>query len=226
MTEPPRPRSSIRTWPFLCLALALLALALLWQSDALRAHVQPLALVQAWRGLAAEIGWPGVLVSFVLACTAAVPLSLLTVLAVLAFEPWAGALLAWVGASLSACLPFAAGRGLGRPVLEAWAGPRLRALNALAERRGILAVVAVRLVPAAPFAVVNLLLGATRIGWGALLIGNALGMLPMLVATAWLAPHILAQLQQPSGLGWAALAGIVGLVIAASWGLRRWAGRL
>ena len=53
-------------------------------------------------------------------------------------------------------LTFGLGRYLGQAAVTQWAGPRVQALNALAARRGLLAVIAVRLVPAAPFAVVNL----------------------------------------------------------------------
>ena len=95
--------------------------------------------------------------------------------------------------------------------------------NSLIARRGLIAVVAVRLVPAAPFALVNLILGATRIGWAPFLAGNVLGMLPMVSITAWLAPQILAQIQEPSGAGWAVVAAVLLLVAVATWGLKRWA---
>jgi uncharacterized membrane protein YdjX (TVP38/TMEM64 family) len=204
------------------LAFGLIALALVWQFSPARAYLAPLPLIEAWQGVAQRLGWAAVLGSFVLACTLAVPLSLLTLLAVLAFDPWHGAALALLGASLCAVLTFALGRHLGQAAVTQWAGPRVQALNALAERRGLLAVIAVRLVPAAPFAVVNLVLGSTRIRWRALLLGNLLGMLPMVLVTAWAAPAILHQLQHPSAWGWAGLGGLLALLLGASLLVRRW----
>ena len=48
----------------------------------------------------------------------------------------------------------------------------------------------------------------------------------LVLITAWLAPQILAQLQQPSSAGWAVLAGVLGLVLLGTWALKRWARQL
>jgi uncharacterized membrane protein YdjX (TVP38/TMEM64 family) len=215
----------------LALAVALLALGLGWQVASQGSVWTPLALIDAWRGAAQQLGWPAVLGSFVLACTLAVPLSVLTLLAVLAFGPLWGGVLALGGASVSALISHALGRGLGQAALSQWAGPRLTAWNEAASRRGLVAVVLVRWVPAAPFAVVNLLLGSTHIAWGALVLGNLIGMLPMVLVVAWAAPALLAQMQTSSQGGWSVLLGLVGVlalvaaVAAAPWALRRWVRR-
>lgn len=208
------------------LLLLLLCLALAWQFGPARAWLDPVQLVMAAQRLLAELGWPLLLALFVAAGCAAVPLSLLVLLAVLALGPVAGTTFSLAGGTLIAAPTFALGRWLGRRAVEQLAGPRVQALNGLVGRRGLLAVVAVRLVPAAPFAVVNLVLGATRIGWPPFLLGNVLGMTPMVLITAWLAPQILAQLQQPSSAGWAVLAGVLGLVLLGTWALKRWARQL
>lgn len=199
----------------------LLLLALAWQFTPARQWLQPATLLAQARAL----GWGWQLVVFVLAGCAAVPLSLLTLLGVLVLGPWAGALTALLGGALIGGLCFGTGAWLGRRALAQWAGPRLQAVNALVARRGFWAVLLVRLVPAAPFAVVTLLLGATPIRWLPFLLGNTLGMLPMVLATAWLAPQILAQLQAPSGAGLGLLAAVLLLLAAGSWALRRWAQR-
>jgi uncharacterized membrane protein YdjX (TVP38/TMEM64 family) len=205
------------------LLIALLALALAWQFSPARSWLDPLQLVAQAQALAASMGLVVLVGLFVLAGCLAVPLSLLVLLAVLALGPVPGLLFSLAGGSLIAAPSFALGRWLGQRAVEQLAGPRVQALNTLIARRGLLAVVAVRLVPAAPFAVVNLVLGATRVAWAPFLLGNVLGMLPMVCLTAWLAPQILAQIQHPSGAGWAFVAGVVILVAGATWGLKRWA---
>lgn len=220
--SPPRSHHH-RLFALGALLIALLALALAWQFSPAREWLDPLRLVAQAQALAATMGHGVLLALFVLAGCLAVPLSLLVLLAILALGPLPGLLFSLAGGSLIAAPSFALGRWLGQRAVEQLAGPRVQALNTLIARRGLLAVVAVRLVPAAPFALVNLILGATRIGWAPFLAGNVLGMLPMVSITAWLAPQILVQIQQPSSAGWAFVAGVLLLVAVATWGLKRWA---
>ena len=208
-----------RLLPLLLALAALLALALAWRFSPASSWLQPEQLLAAAR----ELGWGWQLGLFVIAGCVAVPLSLLVLLAVLVQGPLLGAGTALLGGTLTGVLSFGAGALLGREAVGQLAGAKLQAINALVARRGLLAVFIVRLVPAAPFAVVNLLLGATRIAWLPFLLGNAAGMLPMIGITAWLAPEILAQLQQPSETGWAALLAVIALIAGASWALKRWA---
>lgn len=205
----------------LLLALLLL-LALGWQFSPARDWLQPQALLQAVDAM----GFASQLLLFVLALCAALPLSLLVLLAVLALGPLQGALLALLGAALAGLLGFGCGALLGREAVARWAGPKLQALNALVARRGVLAVVLVRLVPVAPFTLVNLVLGTTPVRTPAFVLGNSLGMLPMVVLTAWLAPQILAQLQQPGGYGLLALAALIAFVLLVGALLKRWVARL
>lgn len=215
----PSPRSTRRLLPLALALAALLALALAWRFSPASHWLQPDALLAAARSL----GWGWQLALFVLAGCVAVPLSLLVLLAVLVQGPLLGAATALLGGTLTGLLSFGAGALLGREAVAQLAGAKVQAINALVARRGLLAVFIVRLVPAAPFAVVNLVLGATRIAWLPFVLGNAAGMLPMVGVTACLAPEILAQLQQPSETGWAALLAVIALIAGASWALQRWA---
>lgn len=215
----PSVRPYRRLLPLLLALAALLALALAWRFSPASSWLQPEQLLAAARGL----GWGWQLALFVIAGCVAVPLSLLVLLAVLVQGPLLGAGTALLGGTLTGVLSFGAGALLGREAVGQLAGAKLQAINALVSRRGLLAVFIVRLVPAAPFAVVNLVLGATRIAWLPFVLGNAAGMLPMVLITAWLAPEILAQLQQPSETGWAALLAVIALIAGASWALKRWA---
>jgi phospholipase D1/2 len=153
---------------------------------------------------------------------------MIVLLAVLLQGPLDGALSSLLVGACVGLLSFGAGALLGRDAvakLLTGAGPKLQALNALVARRGFLAVFIARLVPAAPFAVVNLMLGVTPIRWPAFLAGTLVGMLPMVALTAWLAPEILQQLREPTQAGWLLVLTVVALIAAISWGLQRWARR-
>jgi uncharacterized membrane protein YdjX (TVP38/TMEM64 family) len=211
-----------RLLPLLLLLLTLLLLALAWQFSPARDWLAPQQLLAAAR----ELSWALQLAVFVLAGCLAVPLSLLVLLTVLVQGPLAGAATALLAGTLIGLASFAAGALLGRQAVAQVAGPRVQAINALVARRGLLAVFIVRLVPAAPYALVNLVLGTTPLPWQVFLLGNLLGMLPMVGFTAWLAPEILAQLQQPSRTGWALLLAVLALIAVATWLLKKWASKL
>ena len=60
-------------------------------------------------------------------------------------------------------------------------GPRLNRVRRGIVKRGVLAVAAVRLVPVAPFTLVNLVAGASRIRFSDYLLGTIIGMAPGLI---------------------------------------------
>ncbi len=199
----------------------LLLLALTWKFSPAAHWLHPDALFEA----AGQLAWGTQLAVFVLAGCVAVPLSLLVLLAVLVQGPSLGVATCLLGGTLIGVISFGVGSLLGRAAVGQLAGPKLQAVNALVARRGLLAVFIVRLVPAAPFAVVNLMLGATPIRWLPFLLGNLLGMLPMVGMTAWAAPQILEQLRHPGGGGWLLLVVVLAVVGGATVALKRWAAK-
>jgi uncharacterized membrane protein YdjX (TVP38/TMEM64 family) len=218
-THPPSTPNPWRLRTLVALLLVLLLLALAWQFSPAAQWLNPEALFKA----AQHLAWGVQLGFIVLAACLAVPFSLLVLLAVLVQGPWLGAGTSLLAGALAGALSFGAGALLGRQAVAQIAGPQLQAVNALVARRGFLAVFVVRLVPVAPFALVNLMLGATAIRWAPFLLGNLLGMLPMVGITAWAAPQILAQLQNPGGSGLLMLGAVLAVVAGLTVALKRWA---
>ena len=70
------------------------------------------------------------------------------------------------------------GRALGRDTVRRLAGSRVHGVSEGLARLGTLAVAAVRLVPVAPFTIVNLIAGAVRIRPRQYVAGTLLGMTP------------------------------------------------
>ena len=107
-----------------------------------------------------------------------------------ALGPWIGALSATVGVLLSSLLLFMIGRLLGHKRLQAVLGARaLRVQNRIAGR-GVVAVAMIRMVPIAPFTLVNLLAGASQLRLSDFLIGTLLGMAPGIITMAALGAQI------------------------------------
>lgn len=195
--------------------IGLIALAVYWSAGS-QDLKQSLAQLQA-SAKSAGPGW--VLAAFTLALSLAVPLGLLALLVIAVLGPWAGFTTVLVGALISASLSHVIGHHLGHQALQTLAGPRVRLLSQSLGHRGLWAVITLRLVPLAPFAVVNMVSGATHIRLRDLLFGTLIGMSPSILAMAFFMDWILAWLQDPQYLGMPALLPALGLLLLALLGL-------
>lgn len=129
-------------------------------------------------------GLPVALVVFAVLAFAGVPQIALIATAVAVFGPWYGALYSWIATLASALVGFGLGRVFGIRLVKGLASPRLDRFTAQLARNGFLASLIVRLVPFAPFVVVNVVAGAARISLADFTLGTALGILPKIALTA------------------------------------------
>jgi uncharacterized membrane protein YdjX (TVP38/TMEM64 family) len=201
---------------------ALVALALAWSWSPLKQWLDVDAIVMLLQRLGQTYGPVAAAVAFGAALTLAVPLSFLTVVILVALGPMVGVACAMAGALLGAAASYGLGHLLGREVMHQLGGARMNAVSERLARRGVLAVAAVRLVPIAPFAVVNMVAGATHIRLRDLLLGTALGMLPGTLGMVIFLDPIIATLRQPNQTSVVILLLIVALISVGLWGLRRW----
>ena len=133
----------------------------------------------------ASWGWAGgaVFVGLYAAITLTpAPKKVLSVAAGLIFG-FAGALaLVYLGALLGAAAAFALGRWLGRDAVERYTGTRVARLDELVRRRGLAAVIGVRLIPIIPFTAINYGAGLTAVRLRDYALGTAIGIIPGTVA--------------------------------------------
>ncbi len=225
-----RPRHSSRLRrKLLLLALSLLALiglALAWSWTPMRNWLDVDVVVGALQHFGRSFGPVAAVAGFALALTLAVPLVFLTLVTLAAFGPWLGFSCALSGALLGAAASYGIGGLLGREVVRQLAGPRVNALSERLAENGLLAVIIVRMVPVAPFAVVNMVAGASHIRLHHLLLGTAIGMTPSTLAMMLFVDQITAALRNPTPLTFALLGLTVVLLIAGGWGMQRWLRRL
>jgi phospholipase D1/2 len=83
-------------------------------------------------------------------------------------------------------------------VIEYITGPRLNRVRRSMARGGVLAMAAVRLVPVAPFTVVNLVAGASRIPFADYVLGTIIGIAPGLALMSALGHQIFGILTAPT----------------------------
>ncbi len=202
--------------------VAIAGLAAAWSWSPLRAWLDVDLVVGALRRFGQSFGLLAAVGGLTVALVLAVPLMFLTLVALAAYGPWAGSACVLAGALLGAGASYGLGMVLGREVVERLAGARVNRLSRRLARRGLLAVIAVRMVPVAPFAVVNMVAGASHIRLRDLLLGTAIGITPGTLVMAVFVEQITAALRAPTPLTLALIALTVALVATGAWGLNRW----
>lgn len=135
---------------------------------------------------------------YALASLTLLPLLLLTVVTVMLFGTWKGFFTAMLGCQLGAMLEYGLGRLLLGKLVQRLIGDRLDKVMRALTAHGWLAVLALRLVPVAPFAVVNVVAGSSRIPpWG-FFWGTLLGMAPVTLGLALAADRVVAAAKDPT----------------------------
>ena len=162
-----------------------------------------------------------VLTTFVVGGLVVLPLTLLIVVTVLVFGPVYGFLYSLIGALLSAFATYGLGHWLGRDTVRRFAGPRVNRLSQRLAQRGVLAMMVVRILPIAPFSVVNVVAGASHIRFADFALGTVLGLLPGLLAMTVFIDRIAASLKNPRPLNWVLLAVVTALIALVAWSLQR-----
>jgi uncharacterized membrane protein YdjX (TVP38/TMEM64 family) len=180
--------------------------------------------VEHWMGAGAG-PWalPVAVAAFAALAFIGVPQFMLIAAAVVAFGPGAGFLYSWIGTMVSSLIGFYLGRMAGARVLAQFSGEGLRKFMTLVGRNGFFASLIVRLVPSAPFIVVNMAAGVTPMRVRAFTMGTALGIVPKIALTAFAGNSIVQVLKGHGGVRHVVLlAAVVAAWLAIGWYARKW----
>ncbi|MBI0432866.1 VTT domain-containing protein [Roseomonas sp. KE0001] len=221
-------------WFRIALAAApVLLLGLAWRYTPLSGYLNPETFSASMQSASGAWGPAIALGLFLFLGLIAFPVNVLIVATAAAFGLWPGLAYAAIGAMFSALLTYLIGRWLGPGTLRRVFGPRINRVSQGIARNGILAVTLVRLMPVAPFTLVNLVAGAMRIRLLDYTVGTALGLAPGLILMTALGDRLLRILTDPSWrdllgfalvlLAWGGLS--YGLQIVIGWLRRRVAGK-
>ena len=203
--------------------LAAVGLALVWRYTPLADIVTPDSTIAFAESVSGYWWAPlALILSYTPATVVMFPRWLITLAAVAIFGPWPAFAYAEAGVLLAALCSYVAGTLVGIGTVRRMAGPRLNRVKRLLRRRGVVAVTVVRLVPVAPFIVVNVVMGALRIPLHHFLIGTVLGMLPGTLATTVLGDQLTDALAAPARANlWIAGAAVFAIAMIAFAG-QRW----
>ncbi|WP_150685198.1 VTT domain-containing protein [Pandoraea iniqua] len=207
-----RPRLIGRITALIVLLVVLAGLGLAWRYTPLRewADMQRvLGFVETIRHM--RFASLAMMLVYVVGSLVMVPVTVLIVVTVVVFGPVMGALYALAGTALGAMAGYSVGRLAGRDAVQRFGGRRLNALSRQIGDHGLLAMIVLRLMPLAPFTLVNLVVGASRIRLRDCLLGTVIGITPGILIAAALVDRVTALAQRPNG--WTAVLFAVVLVI-------------
>ncbi len=182
------------------------------------------AAVQAWMGAGVSGPWalPAAVAGFSILAFLGVPQFMLVAAAVVAFGPWLGFAYSWVGNLVSSLLGFYVGRRVGARLLREHAGKGVNDFVDMIGRNGFWAALVVRLVPSAPFVVVNMAAGVTPMAVSQFLAGTALGSIPKIALVAYAGNSAMHALNGGGPSRWIKLTAVAALWIGMALGARAW----
>ncbi len=142
-----------------------------------------------------------------------VPVTLLIVATAFAFGPLAGSAYSLAGCLLAALLTYALGGILGRDRVRRLAGSRLNRVSRRLADHGLFAMFTVRLLPVAPYTVVNIVAGAFHIRLRDFVLGTILGMAPGILVITLFEHQLEMAIRKPEAESFALLAGLLGAIV-------------
>ena len=207
----------------LAIVVVIAALAAAWRYTPLSEYITA-ERITGWARAIRGWTWAPLVVMFLYTPAAFVmfPRPVLTLLTVIAFGPWLGFAYGMAGIIGSALATYYVGRLLPEKTLQRLAGDKLDDVIKALRRRGLMAMLAVRIIPVAPFAVEGFIAGAVPIKVWEYTLGTFLGMLPGVLATSVFGGQLTAALEDPSTINWWIVGAVILAMVALTWYVRRW----
>ncbi|WP_319582813.1 VTT domain-containing protein [uncultured Pseudodesulfovibrio sp.] len=222
-TSPDNSRTSfLRLSLFGAVLAGFIALALAWRFTPLSEYANPDSLLH-WAEQVRQVPLAplAAVLCFVVGGFVLFPVTLLIVLTASIFAPLWALAISLGGCVLSAMTVYGLGRILGHRTIKRLAGSRVHALSRQLGRHGLGSIVAVRIVPVAPYSIVNLMAGASHIRPSTFLLGTVVGMAPGIVAMTLFGSQLMNALRDPGTGTLLVLAAVVLAVVVLGAVLRR-----
>lgn len=179
----------------------------------------------AERHAASPLGAAVVLATFVLGSQLLVPVTLMIALTAAIAGPLLGFTYAMAGACAAGSVTFLIGRILGRRRVRRVAGRRLASLSLRLGQHGVVAMALIRLLPIAPFSLVNLVAGVSEIRLRDFILGSAIGLAPGVALMTLFGDRLGHWLRRPDPWDLATLVGGLVLLLVLARLLHLWSAR-
>jgi len=162
-----------------------------------------------------ELAWLYVSAAYIFGSVLVVPITALITLTLLIYGSIKGIAFSLLGATVSGAITYWLGRNMGRKTVRRLAGDKLNRISKRLGKSGVFSTFIIRLMPIAPYSIVNIVAGATHIRFRDFILGTALGLLPGILAIAGLVDRGFALFSNPNQTTIISLIAMIAVVIAA-----------
>lgn len=142
-----------------------------------------------------------------------VPITAMILATAFTFGPLLGFSYSLVGCLMAAVITYAVGRFLGRDKVRRLAGSRLNRVKRRLADHGFVTMLTVRLLPIAPYTVVNIVAGASHIRFRDFFFGTILGMAPGILAITVFERQLELAIREPGAGSLGLLAAVVAAIV-------------
>jgi phospholipase D1/2 len=161
-----------------------------------------------------------ILVAYLAGSLLLIPITVLILATALVFGPLLGCTYSFAGCVLGASVTYTVGYFLGRDFVQQVIGSKWRRVEQKIGEAGIIGVVTSRLLPVAPFTIVNIISGAFLRFWD-YIVGTLLGMAPGVIIINLFAHQFESAIRNP-GLGsYTVVIALVAITVLGTLWLRR-----
>jgi phosphatidylserine/phosphatidylglycerophosphate/cardiolipin synthase-like enzyme/uncharacterized membrane protein YdjX (TVP38/TMEM64 family) len=183
---------------FILFLLALLCLAAAWRWTPLSEWLDRDAMAAAGDYLKNQAASPLIILSaYVAGSLVLFPVTLLILATAFTFGPVDGIIYSLLGCLLASVTNYGIGQWLGKDRVSRLSGSRVNRLSKRLARHGIITIGTVRIIPIAPFTIVNLVAGASHIRLVDFVLGTMLGMAPGIIVITLFEHQIEAAIKDP-----------------------------
>jgi phosphatidylserine/phosphatidylglycerophosphate/cardiolipin synthase-like enzyme len=160
--------------------------------------------------------------SYVVLGMVAFPVTLLIMATIIVYGPWWGGWYAILGTTSSAIIMFLLGHLLGKNIVRKFSGGLINRVNRRLSQTGLAAVIFFRIIPVAPFSIINLIAGISAISLRDFFLGTLIGIIPGIIAIGLITDRLTQSLRQPDLYSFIALFTVIVFLGAGLVGFRRW----
>lgn len=193
-------------WKVILVCAFLVALPLIWRWTPLEHWINLDTIFEWQRSLRNHPGAPFyVIAAYLIGSLVFFPVTVLTLATVFAFGPLWGNIYGFAGWLLSAAQGYFLGRLIGHGSLLKLGGRRVARFIATAQRHSFLTVLAMRVLPIAPFTLVNMFFGASGITFATFMLASLVGRLPGVLTVTLFGVQLEYAMRKPGLLSYALL---------------------
>lgn len=162
-----------------------------------------------------------ILVAYAVGSLLLIPITVLIMATAVVFGPTLGSAYSFAGSLLAAAVTYAVGYFLGKDFVRKITGPKWRSVERKIGQTGIAAVAVLRLLPIAPFTVVNIISGAFQVPLWQYVLGSLLGLAPGILMINLFAHQIASAFRNPGIGSFLVIGALVGVTVLGTLWLRR-----